>query len=63
MTTPQGKRLIEAVNTKSAINYALRTSVTVKNLNASELANVLRHENIEIESAMVVEAVEAEADE
>lgn len=59
INTPNGKRLVEAQNQKQAINYALRVDVTAQNLNAVELANVLRHENIELESAIVTNKEEA----
>lgn len=59
INTPNGKRLVEAQNQKQAINYALRVDVTAQNLNAVELANVLRHENIELETAIVTNKEEA----
>jgi len=60
METSKGTRLIEAANQKAAINFVMRSEVTIKPLNAVGLAEVLRKETIEIEQVAHEEEAEIE---
>ena len=51
--TPTAKRIIKARTQRSAIDFALRSDITIKPLSAMELANAITEEGLKIEQSNV----------